>query len=381
MARVKSLATAIVNGSIFTGPHTNKFLASYYASGTNVYTSEIGAKDACLARTDCNGVTQTSEYTLRTGLVLNDSGSGDVSWQLTRLYTGPHTNKFIAKYASGTYAYDSETGAKDACTARTDCNGITRQPSTTRYTLRTGENLQTSSSLEISWKKASGGTYTGPHTNQFLANYATGTNIYTSETLAKNACTARSDCKGITQTSEYTLRTGLVLNDSGSNEVSWQLNKVFNGPHTNKFIANYASGTYAYDSETLAKDACKARTDCNGVTSQLKYTLRTGLDLNDSGSGEVSWQKSTPVNSGLCDQLLQQFHRFDEELSIQGKWQGGSVTGVCRGWGTNKVRSMIVHYSLGRLGVHRMECAHDIACSRVSSLYPSSQCIISPTLF
>ena len=51
----------------------------------------------------------------------------------------------------------------------------------------------------------------------------------------------------------------------------------------------------------------------------------------------------------LCDQLLQQFHRFDEELSIQGKWQGGSVTGVCRGWGTNKVRS-IVHYNLYRYG-------------------------------
>ena len=38
-----------------------------------------------------------------------------------------------------------------------------------------------------------------------------------------------------------------------------------------------------------------------------------------------------------CDQLLQQFHRFDEELSVQGKWQGGSVTGVCKGWGTDKV--------------------------------------------
>ena len=49
-------------------------------------------------------------------------------------------------------------------------------------------------------------------------------------------------------------------------------------------------------------------------------------------------------NELLCDQLLQQFHRFDEELSVQGKWQGGSVTGVCRGWGSNKVRSMIVHY-------------------------------------
>ena len=38
-----------------------------------------------------------------------------------------------------------------------------------------------------------------------------------------------------------------------------------------------------------------------------------------------------------CNALLQQFHHVDEELSGQGKWQGGSVTGVCRGWGTNKV--------------------------------------------
>ena len=122
-------------------------------------------------------------------------------------------------------------------------------------------------------------------------------------------------------------------------------------------------------------DCCKERLsnsivslkDSQGTT---QYSFRIG-DATGSATFEF----------GLCDQLLQQFHRFDEELSIQGKWQGGSVTGVCRGWGTNKVRSMIVHYSLGRLGVHRMECAHDIACSRVSSLYPSSQCIISPTLF
>lgn len=40
---------------------------------------------------------------------------------------------------------------------------------------------------------------------------------------------------------------------------------------------------------------------------------------------------------GKCDELLQQFHRYDENLSVQGKWAGGSVTGVCRGWGTPKV--------------------------------------------
>ena len=45
--------------------------------------------------------------------------------------------------------------------------------------------------------------------------------------------------------------------------------------------------------------------------------------------------------AGRCDQLLQEFHRFDEGLSVAGKWQGGTVTGVCRGWGTSKVRILM----------------------------------------
>lgn len=45
----------------------------------------------------------------------------------------------------------------------------------------------------------------------------------------------------------------------------------------------------------------------------------------------------SPNLCGKCDELLQQFHRYDENLSVQGKWAGGSVTGVCRGWGTPKV--------------------------------------------
>ena len=75
--------------------------------------------------------------------------------------------------------------------------------------------------------------------------------------------------------------------------------------------------------------------DSRGTT---QYSYRIG---NATGKSVIEFPMSQP---GLCDQLLQQFHRVDEELSIQGKWQGGSVTGVCRGWGTNKVRSMIVHY-------------------------------------
>jgi hypothetical protein len=117
--------------------------------------------------------------------------------------------------------------------------------------------------------------------------------------------------------------------------------------------------------------------DSEGMT---QYSYRIGRVADNS---VIEFPMSQP---GLCDQLLQQFHRFDEEISIQGKWQGGSVTGVCRGWGTNKVRSMISDctlYSLGRLGeiiewsaLMILQC-----CSVVSSLYPSSQCIISPTLF
>jgi hypothetical protein len=69
-------------------------------------------------------------------------------------------------------------------------------------------------------------------------------------------------------------------------------------------------------------------------------------------TGKAVFEFKNSFEVSLCDQLLQQFHRFDEELSVQGKWQGGSVTGVCRGWGTSKVRPhhQIVYYSFGRLG-------------------------------
>ena len=332
----------------FTGPHTNKFLASY-TSGTYLYTSEPLAKDACKARDDCKGVTQEPIFTLRTGLTLNDSPSGEVSWQLSRSYTGPHNSKLIAGYTSGTYVYDTEALAKDACKARDACNGVTAELGT-RYTLRTGETLIDGSGA-VSWQK-SRTSFTGPHTNKVLASYTSGAYLYHSETLAKDACKARDACKGVTQEPIFTLRKGLTLIDSGSGEVSWQLSRSYTGPHNSKFIAGYTTGTYLYTSETLAKDACNARADCMGVTRELsktRYTLRTGLTLSDSGSGEVSWQKTVNL---LCDGLLQQFHRFDEELSVQGKWQGGSVTGVCRGWGTSKVRPnrKTVYYSLGRLG-------------------------------
>ena len=63
------------------------------------------------------------------------------------------------------------------------------------------------------------------------------------------------------------------------------------------------------------------------------------------------WNNRNSIGSmidvgGDCDQLMQQFHHFDEELSVQGKWQGGTVTGVCKGWGTNKVCIMTADHAI-----------------------------------
>ena len=46
-----------------------------------------------------------------------------------------------------------------------------------------------------------------------------------------------------------------------------------------------------------------------------------------------------------CDELLQEFHNFDES---KGKWMGGSVTSICRGWGTTKSVSLQAIYNMVR---------------------------------
>jgi hypothetical protein len=148
------MAAEILRSAVFTGPHTNKGLAwSFYTKRPYEYDSEASAKDACIARTDCNGVTQEPIYTLRSGLNLDDSSRGEVSWQKDGTsFTGPNTNKYIAYYTSGTYLFTSETLAKDACKVRTDCKGVTREPGT-RYTLRQGATLHDTVSGEVSWQK------------------------------------------------------------------------------------------------------------------------------------------------------------------------------------------------------------------------------------
>jgi hypothetical protein len=154
MTRVKELASAILDGNndiTFSGPHASQFLAGYVSSGTYVYATETAAKDACKARNDCNGVTKETEYTLRAGSTLTGSSTGENSWQKNTAFTSHAGNALAGYVSSGTYAYATETGAKDACKARNDCNGVTQEPK--KYTLRAGSTLTGSSNGEVSWKK------------------------------------------------------------------------------------------------------------------------------------------------------------------------------------------------------------------------------------
>ncbi|KAL3768372.1 hypothetical protein ACHAW5_005210 [Stephanodiscus triporus] len=81
------------------------------------------------------------------------------------------------------------------------------------------------------------------------------------------------------------------------------------------------------------------------ITAYDEIELVDKLTNITSLSGEILNNITDGIDSFIqignkCDQLLQQFHRFDEGLSLAGKWAGGTVTGVCRGWGTSKFLSL-----------------------------------------
>ena len=65
----------------------------------------------------------------------------------------------------------------------------------------------------------------------------------------------------------------------------------------------------------------------------------SGYILTQYDSGGMLTNDAILAPGGKCDELLRQFHRVDEGIGIEGKWAGGSVTGVCRGWGSTKVRT------------------------------------------
>ena len=111
--------------------------------------------------------------------------------------------------------------------------------------------------------------------------------------------------------------------------------------------ADYQVGTvkiWVGDTPARVSNSVVSIIDSQGTT---QYSYRIG---DATGKTMFEFQSVKPGN--LCDQLLQKFHRVDEEISIQGKWQGGSVTGVCRGWGTSKVRSIVHGCNFGRFSHH-----------------------------
>jgi len=76
--------------------------------------------------------------------------------------------------------------------------------------------------------------------------------------------------------------------------------------------------------------------------------------IDNEGNGELKTGTSNLIldPGEKCDKLLQEFHRFDEGLGIAGKWAGGSVTGVCRGWGTSKVRTNVLLFYLRTFNIN-----------------------------
>jgi hypothetical protein len=134
------------------------------------------------------------------------------------VFTGPHSNKYIPGYASGTYVYATINAALEACENRYDCGGVP-QELTDRYTLRNGVELIYSATALTSWLKR---VFTGPHSNTYIIEgYTSGTHVYATINLALEACKNRCDCGGVVQESTdiYTLRNGGILIDWW--ETSW----------------------------------------------------------------------------------------------------------------------------------------------------------------
>jgi hypothetical protein len=207
----------------------------------------------------------------------------------TVTFTGPHTNKSLADYESNKPpAYVNISEAQVACKLRNDCSGVTQE---SIFTLRQGlSGLINSTSGEDSWQKS---LFSGPHTNKSLAGYvSSGTYVYANISDAQVACGLRTDCSGVTQESNYTLRQGLSgLISSTLGETSWQ-KSLFSGPHTNKSLAGYvSSGTYVYANISEAQVACQVSNNCSGVTHKYIFTLRKFANLSVSTSGEDSWVK------------------------------------------------------------------------------------------
>ena len=158
------------------------------------------------------------------------------------------------------------------------------------------------------------------------------------ETSLSNAWVSYIDSQGtIQKNSSLGNMTGKsVFEDKEHNYTEGTMGTIISGDYLSDQFIPWGRGILQ------AQMACDSKVICTGVELVLIYTLRRGKTLTAT-THKSSWLKIQPSVPVLnCDQLLQHFHRNDEELGIQGKWQGGTVTGVCRGWGTSKVRSTVL---------------------------------------
>ncbi|XP_063692111.1 uncharacterized protein LOC134824257 [Bolinopsis microptera] len=134
---------------------------------------------------------------------------------------------------------------------------------------------------------------------KYLSGYSAGNAKYDSLLKAQSECLKRSDCGGITYetaSKKFTLRKGIDLKDSSSGEISWMAissdDEVTWSKNAGKYLSGYSAGTAKYDSLLKAQSECLKRSDCGGITYETaskKFTLRKGIDLKDSSSGEISW--------------------------------------------------------------------------------------------
>jgi hypothetical protein len=78
------------------------------------------------------------------------------------------------------------------------------------------------------------------------------------------------------------------------------------------------------------------------IELKLKFIQDNSIEILGGSMSNSTLLKA----GGACDQLLQQFHRFDEEIGESGRWQGGTVVSACRGRGTTKFLSLESMYAI-----------------------------------
>lgn len=100
----------------------------------------------------------------------------------------------------------------------------------------------------------------------------------------------------------------------------------------NKYLSGYMSGAYIYDSLDEAEVACEKYDACNGITYEPgrdRYTLRKGMELKDSPSGEISYIVPSEI---VCNGQIG-FRTWRSVYWSRGYFGGlNAMAGAWRGW-------------------------------------------------